>query len=245
MRFVAAQQNAFTSGELSPRLHHRVDLKAYQSGAKSLANMIVLRQGGVTRRPGTVFVDYPLNSSQPTRLVPFRRSLGVNFVLEFGHFYIRFYRDHGVIGGSTFNIGTPWSGSQIADLRFAQSADVLYIAHPNFQPYKLSHLGDTTWNLALIAQKAGPLLPENTDQSIVITTSGTTGTINLFASAALWDPGDTGGIWKPEVAGRLDLRSGRRRAFERQGVSGGRGRRLRQVGPRGTRSHRGHRVGRH
>ena len=43
----------FQSGEFSPRLEGRIDLQKYTSGAQKLENMLIFRQGGVTRRPGT------------------------------------------------------------------------------------------------------------------------------------------------------------------------------------------------
>ena len=45
-------QESFTSGEISPLLHARVDLARYMTGLAELKNFIVLPQGGVTRRPG-------------------------------------------------------------------------------------------------------------------------------------------------------------------------------------------------
>ncbi len=49
--------NTFSSGELSPRMRSRVDLVHYQSGADRLQDVVVLPQGGVSRRPGSVIVS--------------------------------------------------------------------------------------------------------------------------------------------------------------------------------------------
>ena len=48
-------QTNFTSGEISPRLHGRVDLTKYNSGARLIENAVVQTHGGLTRRPGTRF----------------------------------------------------------------------------------------------------------------------------------------------------------------------------------------------
>lgn len=45
--------NSFVSGEISPELYGRHDLKAYFNGAASLENFIVRRTGGIRKRPGT------------------------------------------------------------------------------------------------------------------------------------------------------------------------------------------------
>jgi hypothetical protein len=49
---------SFTKGELSPRLRGRTDYEGYFNGCETLLNMVVLLQGGATRRPGTLFSDY-------------------------------------------------------------------------------------------------------------------------------------------------------------------------------------------
>ena len=45
--------NSFVSGEISPELYGRHDLKAYFNGAASLENFIVRRTGGIRKRAGT------------------------------------------------------------------------------------------------------------------------------------------------------------------------------------------------
>ena len=46
-------QNSFVSGELSPELHARTDLKAYYQGAQEISNFEVRMTGGVRKRAGT------------------------------------------------------------------------------------------------------------------------------------------------------------------------------------------------
>ena len=45
--------NSFVSGEISPELYGRHDLKAYFNGAASLENFLVRRTGGIRKRAGT------------------------------------------------------------------------------------------------------------------------------------------------------------------------------------------------
>ena len=54
--------NSFVSGEISPELYGRHDLKAYFNGAALLENFIVRRTGGIRKRAGTD-VLYTLDSS--------------------------------------------------------------------------------------------------------------------------------------------------------------------------------------
>ena len=87
---------AFTSGELSPRLDARVDRPNYKTGLRQCQNMIPLKQGPLTRRPGTQFIAKAKLQNLPgsnfaVRLMKFIFSPSTTFVLEFGHKYVRFY----------------------------------------------------------------------------------------------------------------------------------------------------------
>ena len=85
----------FTAGELSRRLAGRIDFAKYFNGCWQLENMLVQPQGGSARRPGTVFVASAKDSARKARLVPFEFSDEQAYLLEFGHEYIRFYKDQG------------------------------------------------------------------------------------------------------------------------------------------------------
>jgi hypothetical protein len=49
-------QRSFAGGEIAPALHARADLARYAIGLKTCRNMVVMRAGGATKRPGTQFV---------------------------------------------------------------------------------------------------------------------------------------------------------------------------------------------
>lgn len=46
-----------------------------------------------------------------------------------------------------YKITTPYAYSDLADLKFSQSADVLNVTHPNFPPYELKRFGATNWTM--------------------------------------------------------------------------------------------------
>lgn len=50
-------QTSFTAGQLDPKLRGRIDVGQYYAGAETLRNVLVQPQGGVVRRPGTLFID--------------------------------------------------------------------------------------------------------------------------------------------------------------------------------------------
>ena len=147
----APTQVSFSSGELSPKLHGRVDLDQYFSGAGLLKNLIPLPHGPFCRRNGSRFIN-ACKTTGKTRLVGFKFSILQSLVLEFGAGYIRFYFEGGLVltsgGTAPYEVVTTYTESELADINWAQSADVLYITHPAHKPAKLSRLANNNWTLA-------------------------------------------------------------------------------------------------
>ena len=144
---------SFTAGELSPRMEGRTDFQKYYSAGTIINNFVVQPHGPVTRRPGSVFVSEVKNSAHNTRLIPFSFSTTQTYILEFGDQYIRFYKDSGQItsGGSAYEISSPYLHTEVFDIKFAQSADVMYLTHPNHPTKKLSRTGHTNFTLATVS----------------------------------------------------------------------------------------------
>jgi len=165
MARVAVQLTNFTGGELSPRLDGRNDIAKYNSGCKTLENMIVYPHGSATRRSGTQFVSEVKDSTKKTRLISFEFSTVQTYVLEFGDQYIRFYKDNGQIlsGGSPYEIASPYLEAELFDIKFAQSADTMYICHPNHHPRKLTRTGHTNWVLTNDVIINGPFMDHNVE----------------------------------------------------------------------------------
>ncbi|RKX27485.1 MAG: hypothetical protein DRP45_00950 [Candidatus Zixiibacteriota bacterium] len=151
----------FTAGELSPRLLGYVDFDKYQNGAKRLRNMVVHPHGGVTRRPGTQFIAAVKNdaaANSRVRLVQFSFSVTQNYILEFGHNYIRFYKEHEQIedAGSPVEVASTYTEAEVFELKYVQSADKLFIVHPNHAPAELTRTSHIAWTLADMSFIAAP-----------------------------------------------------------------------------------------
>jgi hypothetical protein len=99
---------------------------------------------------------------------------------------MRFYRDNGQIlsGGSPFEISTPYLTAELFDIKFAQSADVMYITHPNHQTRKLSRTGHTSWTLTAVDFTNGPYLDTNTSTTTITASAHTVGTGRTFTASA-------------------------------------------------------------
>jgi len=153
---VSSQTN-FTSGILSPRLAGRTDLSKYHNGVSELNNFIILPQGGLYRRSGSRYVADVKDHSKVVRLVRFEFSVTQAYIIEFGDLYCRFYKDEGqIISGTPVEIVTTYTEADLFELKFAQSADTLYIAHSNYPPRKLTRSSHTAWTITTIAFTANP-----------------------------------------------------------------------------------------
>jgi hypothetical protein len=152
----------FNGGEASPRLDGRPDLAKYQNMASVLENYLIFPQGGIFRRYGTRIVAECKDSAALVNRVavirPFIFSRTDSFVLEFGHLYIRFYKSMAQLlsGAAAYELVSPYTADEVADLHFAQSADVLFIDHPNHTPQKLSRSADTNWTIGNMSRIPPP-----------------------------------------------------------------------------------------
>jgi len=83
-----------------------------------------------------------------------------------------------------YQITSPYLTAELFELKFAQSADVMYITHPNHEVMKLSRTGHTAWTLTEVEFTDGPYLSENTTTTTLTPAQSATGTgINITASA--------------------------------------------------------------
>ena len=177
MATVRKYQNNFTTGVISPGVYARVDLSKYSSGCKRIVNGIVHAHGGISNRPGTYLVD---TLPGPGILFPFTYSVTQTYVLVFydpdpadtaAHYAkMRIYKDGGVVvsEGAPVAITTPYLPAELPKLKFAQSADTMFLAHPAHPPMKLVRSSHTSWTFSGIDFYPSIAAPTN----LVATASG-------------------------------------------------------------------------
>lgn len=193
-------QNSFSGGELSPVMDARQDLDKYSSGVKKMKNFYVLAHGAAVNRPGTYFIAETKDSSKKSRLIPFQFSSDQTYVIEFGNLYCRFYRAGSQlkVDSVPYEIATPYLETDLPDLKFAQSADVIYIVHPKYAPRILSRYGDTNWTLTEFAYHDGPFMPINLVDTTKITPSDIAGDITITTNADVFNTAEVGSLFKIE-----------------------------------------------
>ena len=191
--------NNFTAGELSPRLEGRTDVSKYFNGCKKLQNFLIHPHGGASRRPGTKYVNTVKASANFTRLIPFEFNVEQAYILEFGNQYFRIHKDGGtVVDGSSnaIEVSTVYLTAQVADIKFTQSADVMYLTHPLHPVQKITRTSHTAWTISEVAFLRGPMQdPNMTDTTL--TANGRTGSgKTITASASTFVSTDVGRLLK-------------------------------------------------
>jgi len=139
----------FSAGEISPKLYGRFDLATYYSGHKRVENFEVESVGQASFRYGYNYTAGTAGNN-PAFLYVWSYDDSLSFVLEFTNGKLRFFRNNGIVedGGSPYEVTTPYTTSDIFDLKFAQNGVDLYITHPSHNPRKLVYTNPTSWALS-------------------------------------------------------------------------------------------------
>ena len=103
----------------------------------------------------------------------------------------------GGTAAKVYEITTEYTSSQLSEIQFAQSADVMYLVHPSHEPTKLTRTGHTNWSISDVDFEKGPYLDQNTSSTTLTTSATTVGTgRTLTASADLFASTDVGRLVK-------------------------------------------------
>jgi len=97
-------QVSFNAGEFGLRMLARSDFHKYRSAVRRGENVILLPQGGASRRPGSRYVFGIKDSDTRARLIPFQFSTSQAYVIEAGNQYLAFFRNQGQITASDIDV---------------------------------------------------------------------------------------------------------------------------------------------
>jgi len=192
---ITPPQLAFSAGEISPLLHRRPDYQRAQTGLAKCRGFLPLRQGGFTRAPGTVFDGYTRGNAAG-RLIDFEFAADDAMTLEFTPGKLRFWRYGQPVmsGASPYEIDTPYGANSLPKLQWEQSADVIYLVDGLQPMQKLSRYALNNWTIAAVNHSTGPFRVQNLDAAKKLAVSGTTGTVTLTATSALFTAAHVGSL---------------------------------------------------
>jgi len=173
MKFYS-QKRSFTSGEVSPLLKLREDIKRYSAGCLDLTNMVLTAQGPATRRPGTIFISdltYHTSEGGMGTITAYR---AVPFVFDKDTAYALFFVSDGTYDKIYFGYTNPSTGANgliahptpsytgepynitinagfnfdCANFDYSQEKDYLYLAYSANETLTLIRAGHTSWSVA-------------------------------------------------------------------------------------------------
>ncbi len=170
-----AEQVSFAAGEISPILHARTDLARYRIGLSELVNMIVLPQGGITRRAGAQKIS-TLRTVSGVKLIPFEYNTTDSVILEFRNKIVHVWQKGSGGYTSIAAINTPYTLSEVKDLRYVQSGNVMFLTHKNHKPQVLRRNNLTSWSINPLNYSGGPWINSNewADRDVKLHLSGNT-----------------------------------------------------------------------
>ena len=137
-RLIRLLKSEFTSGELDPLLDVRTQIKHYGTGASTLKNVLPLPQGGLKRRPGLEQIkDITATTSgadpeDGVAFIGFEFSTTDTYGLVFLDQEFHVLKNGAVVHSQTSSV--PWTGAQLENISWTQSADTLIIFHEDVQP---------------------------------------------------------------------------------------------------------------
>ncbi len=186
-------QVSFSRGEVSPIAAARTDAAFYQNALNTCVNFFVRAEGGVSNRPGLQYIA-SCASANPngSYLVPFIYNNEQSYVCEFAAGLINVYANAATV---ETNITTTYTISDLPNLRWAQSADVLNVVVATNPPYTLTRNTVSSFSFTAPNYVNGPFQDLNTDGTTTVYASGTQGSVTITASNNIFLPTHVGSLF--------------------------------------------------
>lgn len=138
----------------------------------------------------------------------------ISFTPEASPYYVEFslfnvgkavLKNFARVASGDFSLPMPWTGN-FHLLRLHQSLNVIYAAHPAFEPRVIERRGDTSWTNRYLRPDDGPFdLLNATD--IRLTPSAQTGEVTITASAPAFAAQDAGSLLRLTQSGQYEASS--------------------------------------
>lgn len=159
------QKNTFLGGEASGLVEGRSDLPQYKLGSSKIENFIVLKTGGITRRPGTRYVDDSgiatgsggAGKNLKPRLIPFTIGTAESYVLEItsDDSSKTTYRIIQNTNTPSVSFSVTYTGpdfkyftsSELQDIQYANIGAYLFLTHPTHKTIVVQRVSTSSFNV--------------------------------------------------------------------------------------------------
>lgn len=157
---------SFAGGELSDSMYGRVDINKYDSGASTLKNFTVQRYGGVRNRNGFKHIGETYGGKRAF-YIPFLYNANETYIIEVTAGHCRFlYNGQYIVedNGEPYTITNNLNEADLqgtCKIKYTQSADVLFIVHPDHYPMTLTRYSTYDWRWEQMPITGGPFEDSN------------------------------------------------------------------------------------
>lgn len=200
-RFVDIQSN-FSTGELDPLLRARIDLAQYNNALAKATNVLIQPQGGMRRRPGLKHIaELPSAAANGVRLVPFEFNVDDSYMLCFTNNRMYVFKDGvqitAINGSGNAYLTTSITSAMLGQLNWTQSADTMFLVHPDLAPVKLVRgATNADWTISTYSFSSIPkhafTLTVTTPAVGHLTPSAVSGNITLTSQNSFFTSADVG-----------------------------------------------------
>ena len=114
----------------------------------------------------------------------------------------------GGIANRVYTLTTTYLTADLFEIKYAQSADVMYLCHPDYSVKKLSRTGHTSWTITEVDFTDGPYLDDNITTTTFGMSSHTVGTGRTLTASAITGINNDTGFQSTDVGRLFTFRDG-------------------------------------
>jgi hypothetical protein len=114
----------------------------------------------------------------------------------------------GGIANRVYQIATTYLTADLFQIKYAQSADVMYLCHPEYSVKKLSRTGHTSWSITEVDFTDGPYLDDNITATTLGTSAHTVGSGVTLTASAITGINSNTGFQSTDIGRLVSFRNG-------------------------------------
>lgn len=203
---------SWNGGELSERMHGRVDTAIYSIAAAEMLNFVPTVEGPAMKRAGFAYIRAAMLASAWLSAFVFSRTQA--YVIEWGEAKLRFYTNGGRVETApnvAYEVTVPYTAAQAPFVSRQQSYDRLYLAHNAHAPAALTRLTAATFSHDDLELRDGPFADPNVDEAVTVAVTGTLtvgGTATITSTGgAIFAAGHVGASFMVEAKDFSDIKA--------------------------------------